>query len=145
MKIDIGCGPKKKDGFVGIDMFNFGQEVKTDVEKGLPFSDNSVDEIYCSHLIEHIKDWALLFNEMWRVGKDKALITLRYPSFERGYGFLPYHITFYSHKFFKQITSYDESTKTTQILKSMGLKARFELVDIKDGVNDTTVVLRGIK
>lgn len=144
MKLDIGCGPVKKPGFVGIDKYDYGQAIIRDVEKGLPFSDNLVDEIYCSHLIEHVADWAFLFNEMWRVCVNNALIIIRCPNFEQGKGFLPYHKTFYSKKFFRQITD-DASTKAVKEIDKEGLRAKYKLGKLFEQGNDLHVTLRCIK
>jgi hypothetical protein len=47
VRIDLGCGPNKKDGYFGVDMLPLkGVDLVTDLEKGLPFiPDNSVDEV----------------------------------------------------------------------------------------------------
>ena len=44
IKIDLGCGINKPQGYVGIDTIDIeGVDIVRDVEKrGLPFSDNSV-------------------------------------------------------------------------------------------------------
>jgi ubiquinone/menaquinone biosynthesis C-methylase UbiE len=145
MKLDIGCGPVKKDGFVGIDKYDYGQQIIRDVEKGLPFSDNTIEEINCSHFIEHITDWVFVFNEMWRVCNNNAAIVIRYPNFEQGKGFLPCHKTFYSRKFFEQITTYKKNSKAAQELEKEGFKAKFRLESFEEGVNDSTVILKCIK
>ena len=52
MKLNIGCGDYIVDGFVNCDMYNNKADIKCDA-KSLPFEDNSVEEIYTFHLIEH--------------------------------------------------------------------------------------------
>lgn len=52
MKLDIGCGAYRRDGFTGVDKF-FPTDVKADALV-LPFPPDSVDEIYCSHMFEHL-------------------------------------------------------------------------------------------
>lgn len=56
VKIDIACGDSKKGGFIGVDII---ETSSTDIVHDLniypwPFESNSVDEIYCSHYVEHI-------------------------------------------------------------------------------------------
>ena len=72
LKIDIGCSDKCKNGYVGIDIEDRGQQVVWDVRQGLPFPDNSVEEIHSSHFIEHIEDIDLmvLIPEILRVCKN---------------------------------------------------------------------------
>lgn len=76
-KLDLGCGPNKKEGFTGVDCFKFvGVDVVCDLSKGKwPWADNSVDEAHCSHFIEHLTNFGgkyervRFFNELWRVLK----------------------------------------------------------------------------
>jgi predicted SAM-dependent methyltransferase len=63
MKINLGCGSLLLPGYINCDLYNPAAEMKCDV-KDLPFPDDSVDEIYASHIIEHFD-----FFE----GKDKVL------------------------------------------------------------------------
>ena len=81
LKLDLGSGIKPKQGYIGIDVRDNGQEVLWDVTKGFPFPDNSVSEIYSSHFIEHISidDLDYLFYEMLRVSKNGAIWEHRCP------------------------------------------------------------------
>lgn len=70
--LDIGCGPNCRPGHIGIDHFPFpGVSVVRDLRRGLPFDDNSVDEIWSAHVFEHFQGTDLLFlvDECWRVSK----------------------------------------------------------------------------
>lgn len=83
MKLDIGCGKKKEAGWIGIDLLaENNPDIVRDVCRGLPFSDNTVDEIRCSQVLEHIPtptDLLFVLDEMWRVCKKNALITISVP------------------------------------------------------------------
>jgi predicted SAM-dependent methyltransferase len=82
MKLDIGCGKWKKDGFVGIDILSdVGADIVCDVTVGLPIKDNVVDEIYCSHFLEHIEfdQVVALLNEFYRVCTNTARIEIKVP------------------------------------------------------------------
>lgn len=81
LKIDLGSGINPKEGFIGVDVRDNGQEVLWDITKGFPFPDNSVSEIYSSHFIEHIgiDDLDYLFYEMLRVSKSGAVWEHRCP------------------------------------------------------------------
>lgn len=74
LKIDIGCGKTKEDGWVGIDAIDFGQKHVHDVRKGLPFKDNTVDQARSSHFVEHLTGTERIqfFNELYRVLKPGA-------------------------------------------------------------------------
>ena len=72
MKLDIACGKNKKPGFTGVDIWE-GADIVADLEKfPWPFEDNSVDEIFCSHYIEHTPDLISFANELYRIMKVGA-------------------------------------------------------------------------
>lgn len=81
LKLDIGCGLNKKEGFLGCDLrshkdidftFNFEKDV-------WPFEDGSVTEILSHHTFEHIEDIISVMNEMWRVMKWESKATIIVP------------------------------------------------------------------
>jgi hypothetical protein len=91
MKLDIGCGPNKREGFYGVDQHAYpGVDKVVDLTGRWPFDDDSVDELHCSHVLEHFgsKQRCWLMNEMYRVMKKdaKALIIVPHWSSERAYG-----------------------------------------------------------
>ena len=72
IKIDIGCGRNKRDGFIGIDL---DEKTNPDIVASaldLPFENNSVDEIYSAHLVEHFnpEEAQKFFDEIYRVLKN---------------------------------------------------------------------------
>ena len=81
IRLDIGCGKTKQDGWVGIDQIDFGQKLVHDVRNGLPmYKDNSVDEVRSSHFVEHLtgSERVAFFNELYRamkVGATAQIIT----------------------------------------------------------------------
>ena len=97
MKLNIGSGYRRIDGFINIDSVdcvddngNQYTDIVLDIEKErLPFEDNSVDEIACYEVLEHIGfdknnpdgQEALIFvmNEMWRVLKPDGLLKGKVP------------------------------------------------------------------
>ena len=80
LKLDLGCGNRKQTGHIGVDITK--TDTQADIEWDLfkkfpwPWDINSVDVIYCSHVIEHIPHgdgfhdpfWDF-FNELYRVLK----------------------------------------------------------------------------
>lgn len=52
VKLNLGCGFMTRSGWINCDMYDERADVKCDVSK-LPFKDDSADEIYASHIIEH--------------------------------------------------------------------------------------------
>ena len=92
MKIDLGCGPNKREGFIGVDQYSF-PNVDHVVNLGsepLPFADGSVNEVHASHFIEHLTapERCHLLNEMYRVMPVGAKATIIVPHWgsSRAYG-----------------------------------------------------------
>lgn len=55
VKLDLACGLNCREGFEGVDLYGNVAKHKVDLCKfPWPFADNSVDELHCSHFIEHI-------------------------------------------------------------------------------------------
>ncbi|HJN62443.1 MAG TPA: class I SAM-dependent methyltransferase [Candidatus Parcubacteria bacterium] len=79
VKLDIGCGKNKKEGFIGIDIDpNSDADIVTSA-LNLPFENSSVDEISSSHLVEHFPPAKLqkFFDEIYRVLKPGAKAGLK--------------------------------------------------------------------
>lgn len=91
-KLDLGCGPNKKEGFIGIDQYEMkGVDHVLDLSKErLPFDDGTVDEIHSSHFFEHLTPQGRchVANEMYRVMKPgaKAFIIVPHWASCRAYG-----------------------------------------------------------
>jgi len=94
-KLDIGCGNKKLEGYVGIDNRNYvGVDIVHDIEVfPWPFESEHFLAINASHVLEHIKPWKLfdLMDEAWRVLKPDGEIKIRVP-FGLSYKVDPSHI-----------------------------------------------------
>lgn len=71
IKLDIGCGKNKKEGFIGIDINPHSDADIVSSALNLPFDDGSVDEVYSSHLVEHFfpEEAKKFFDEIYRVLK----------------------------------------------------------------------------
>lgn len=79
MKLDIACGQNKQQGFQGVDIApGPGVDYVWDLEQypWEPFADNTVEEVYVSHYAEHTKDLLRFMDEIWRIAKDGAKITI---------------------------------------------------------------------
>ncbi|MFA5793686.1 MAG: methyltransferase domain-containing protein [Candidatus Brocadiia bacterium] len=81
MKLDIGCGNKKRDGYTGVDVAKLpGVDIVCDIRQGLPsIKDNSVEEIYCAHVLEHITDLEAVMKEFHRVLSPGGQLIIRVP------------------------------------------------------------------
>src|ERR1700756_1402270 len=54
-KLHLGCGPNRKDGWVNIDLFDSGADLRLDLREPWPFPDNSISYIYSEHVFEHFE------------------------------------------------------------------------------------------
>jgi hypothetical protein len=91
IKIDLGCGPRKQAGFIGVDTISFpGVDIVTDLNGPWPWKDRTVDEAYSSHCIEHFNAMQRVHfvNELYRVMKVGSKATLIAPHWAscRAYG-----------------------------------------------------------
>lgn len=81
-KLNLGCGDKLLEGFINIDKAKeVNPDMVVDIEKGLPFKDNSIDYIYSCHCLEHIRPgrWRFVLNEIARVAKKGCILELHLP------------------------------------------------------------------
>lgn len=95
LRLDLGCGCNKKDGFVGVDIRQFpGVDIVHDLRTPWPWPDNSVEEVHCAHFVEHLHhseeqpERVFFCNELYRVlvPGGKALIVVPCWSSARAYG-----------------------------------------------------------
>lgn len=83
-RLNIGCGDNilpVEEGWINIDMYNDKADVKADMGKLSMFEDNSVDEIYASHIIEHadFREAFDVLREWKRVLKPKGILRIETP------------------------------------------------------------------
>lgn len=71
LRLDFGCGTKKRDGFQGVDRIAFpGVDHVVDIAKGSwPWEDGTVLEAHASHFVEHLTalERVTFVNELYRV------------------------------------------------------------------------------
>lgn len=85
-KLNVGCGTEIKEGYVNLDFVKQpGVDVVHDMNKfPWPFKDNTFDEVYGSHIFEHVEDLIKTMKEIHRISKKGALLRLRGPHFSCG-------------------------------------------------------------
>jgi predicted SAM-dependent methyltransferase len=54
-KLNLGCGPNRKAGWVNIDLFDSGADLQLDLREAWPFPDGSISYIYSEHVFEHFE------------------------------------------------------------------------------------------
>jgi SAM-dependent methyltransferase len=82
MRLNLGCGDKRKEGFIGVDKFPCeAADIIADLDGRLPFEDSSVEEVWLDNVIEHIRDICGLMKEIHRICRNDAKVTVRTPHF----------------------------------------------------------------
>ncbi len=90
LNLNVGCGDYEINGFVSVDFFTQHyyknkkfKRVFYDMRgnKGLPFNSSQVDNIYCSHVIEHIETIHVekFIGEAYRVLKNNGVMRIACP------------------------------------------------------------------
>jgi ubiquinone/menaquinone biosynthesis C-methylase UbiE len=83
IKLDLGGGDRPREGFINVDQCE-GADVHADFETigrllQLPYSADTVDEVFSSHCFEHIEHFQGLLHEIVRVCKLGAPVEIRVP------------------------------------------------------------------
>ena len=82
LKLELGCGSFQREGWIGIDIAG-KPDLYLDLRRGLPFPDNSVDEIHSAHVFEHLEypsELKFILSECYRVLKPGGTISFSVPN-----------------------------------------------------------------
>jgi ubiquinone/menaquinone biosynthesis C-methylase UbiE len=82
MKVNLGSGYKRIDGFVNVDDDPLvAPDYLVNIEKDkLPFEDSTVEEVRAHHILEHIgQGFIPLMQEIYRVCKNGAILDIVVP------------------------------------------------------------------
>lgn len=108
MKLNIGCGNKKIEGYVGVDKFQCdAADYICDIEnEELPFNDNTVTGVILDNVIEHFRDIPSVINELIRVSAKGAIIKIITPHFSSLSSWIDpthlHHLSYYSFDHFEK-------------------------------------------
>lgn len=103
LKVDLGCGTVKREGFVGVDRLPLpGVDIVHDLENvNYPFKDNEVDELWMDQVLEHLRNPVRVVEEIYRICKHGALIHVGVPYFRSMYAVIdPTHVNFFGVSWF---------------------------------------------
>lgn len=78
-ELNLGCGKDIREGFINLDIEDYGQEIVRDLDKGLPFDDESVGNIQAKHVLEHVKDIVFVLDEIYRVLEKGGVVGIEVP------------------------------------------------------------------
>jgi len=83
--LEVGCGPDKSPGSVGLDRLALpGVDVVHDVDRiPWPIADDAFDEVRCLHVIEHVDDICGVMDELHRITRPGGRVQIVVPYFAR--------------------------------------------------------------
>ena len=84
MKLHLGCGSKKLEGWVNIDSVpDYSPDLVHNLRNRLPYENNSVDEVLAEDILEHFDKYEryFIFFDWIRVLKLNGTITVQVPNF----------------------------------------------------------------
>jgi predicted SAM-dependent methyltransferase len=85
LKLNIGCGPHTKAGWLNIDLLSPEVELALDMREPMPFGDNSAIVIYSEHFLEHLdypRPATRFLNECRRILKPGGKFSVGVPDTE---------------------------------------------------------------
>lgn len=85
MKLNLGCGPDIKPGFVNVDLRDFPGVTKVDLSSlPWPWKDGEVDEILMLDFLEHFpyRKTVPILQEVWRILKPGGRVEIQVPDLE---------------------------------------------------------------
>ena len=115
-KLNLGAGRDIKKSTKSVQWINLdelplpGIDIVHHLDKKLPFKNNEFDEVYCSHVLEHVQDLVKAMKELHRITKKEGRVIIRGPHFSSGVSYWdPTHKRFFSYftfDFFTKKTYY---------------------------------------
>lgn len=86
MRLNLGCGEKRLDGYVNVDACG-EPDVRCDLASfPWPWPDGSVDEVLAEHFLEHVADYERTVLEVSRVLRPGGLFRFKVPHFRAPMG-----------------------------------------------------------
>jgi ubiquinone/menaquinone biosynthesis C-methylase UbiE len=106
-RLNLGCGTDVKKGYVNVDFVKLkGVDIAHDLNKvPYPFRNNEFEEVYVSHVLEHLDDITKTMKELKRIVKPKGRLFIRVPHFSCGVNYRdPTHKRLFSYFTFDYFT-----------------------------------------
>ena len=126
LKIVLGGGPKKTEGWLNMDILRVPEvDIVCDLNQGIPLPDNSVVAISAKHLLEHLDDTVKIMEEIWRVSKPGAIVSIKVPYYASMGAYQdPTHRRFFTEKTFQYFLPHKER----RTVPNYGFRGEFEIV-----------------
>jgi SAM-dependent methyltransferase len=117
-KLNLGCGTDIKKEYLNMDYVKSkGVDVVHNLQKApYPFKSGEFDEIYASHVLEHIDgDWFGIINELNRILKKGGILIVKVPHFSSAVAFIENHRRFFRYRSFESFEEQDTLIGLDQI------------------------------
>jgi SAM-dependent methyltransferase len=143
--LDLGCGQTKVHGAIGVDSRPLPGVV--DICHDLtaypyPFEDNSADEIYLRHVLEHLPDTLRIVEEVWRILKPGGFLHIHVPHFTGIYAWKdPTHVKCFTSESFEYFGENRYSYYTHARFAVVSTQLRYSMTD--DARESGSVLRRG--
>ena len=137
--LNLGCGDDIRKGWTNVDLpANPKADIHADLEDArLPFDDNTVTFINCSHVLEHINNYISLMKEFHRILEPGGILHITVPEFPCSASIAdPTHVRFFTPHSFTYLTNKDMGYDTS------GLQGLFELKFIESLPHDRGILDR---
>ncbi len=129
IKLNLGCGRRYLEGYINIDIQErIHSDLVCDITEGIPFNDNTIDEVRAHDFLEHIPLGKTIFviSEIWRVLKPAGILEHFTPSTDgRGAFQDPTHVSFWNYN------SWDYYTLDAY-RDLYGIVPKFEVIELRD-------------
>lgn len=128
-KLDLGAGQNCREGFESVDIHEDAEHQVDLFSFPWPFEDESVEEIHCSHFVEHTPDLVAFMNEMWRIMVPGATATIIHPFLKSDRAFQdPTHT-----RFIPDVTwwYFNEEWRKAQKLDHYPIETDFQVANIQ--------------
>jgi hypothetical protein len=132
LRLNLGCGKRSRPGFYGVDHLELpGVDIVADLNQPLSkLPDNSVDEVYTRHALEHVGELLPLMSELHRVTRPSGRIEIIVPHFSNPYGYSdPTHIRFFGLYSFYYFS--DEDDQPRRKVPSFYIPERFTVETVR--------------
>jgi len=131
LRLNLGSGGRPLPGFYNLDHLPLpGVDILADLNE--PFAelpDDSVDEVYCRHTLEHVTRFLELLTELHRVTRPQGRIEVIVPHFSNPYYYSdPTHVRFFGLYTFFYFC--DEGDQPLRKVPSFYLPQRFRVESI---------------
>jgi hypothetical protein len=135
LKLNLACGQRPIEGFVGVDLVaGPGVEVVCDLLKPpWPFEASSITGLRCEHFVEHVPDLIGFMNEAYRVCARGALFTIVHPHWSSHRAWMdPTHIRPLP---FEAWAYYDRRWREREKLDHYPITANFQVLSANASLN----------